>query len=207
MPLRPSVALLRTPLILVLLPLLLPLLDLPPPVLLLCVSQSDINQTVILAQYEALASKERTVDGIPTSLCDLGFCDAGIDDGWQACFSGPGGVGFHNETGWPNVNLTRFPDLRALTARARALGLKPGWYGSNDGCSDKSARLRFKRTALTSALLAMSLQRSTMDLRVPVSANVLRRLACMQARATCHGEIVWCYRNLSSTTAAHLRGT
>ena len=100
---------------------------------------------MILAQYEALASKERTIDGVPTSLCDLGFCDAGIDDGWQACFSGPGGVGFHNETGWPNVNLTRFPDLRALTARARALGLKPGWYGSNDGCSDKSARCALQK--------------------------------------------------------------
>ena len=107
--------------------------------------QSDINQSVILAQYEALASKERTVDGVPTSLCDLGFCGAGIDDGWQACFSGPGGIGFHNESGSPNVNLTRFPDLRALTARARALGLKPGWYGSNDGCSDKSARCALQK--------------------------------------------------------------
>ena len=61
-------------------------------------------------------------------------------DGWQACHSGPGGIGFHNETGSPNVNLTRFPDLKALTARARKLGLRPGWYGSNDGCSDKSPR-------------------------------------------------------------------
>ena len=77
------------------------------------------------------------VDGKPTSLVDLGFVDAGIDDGWQACYSGPGGVGFHNASGYPIVNTTRFPDLRALTARARALGVRPGWYGNNDGCEEK----------------------------------------------------------------------
>ena len=77
------------------------------------------------------------VDGKPTSLVDLGFVDAGIDDGWQACYSGPGGVGFHNESGYPIVNTTRFPDMRALTARARALGVRPGWYGNNDGCEEK----------------------------------------------------------------------
>jgi hypothetical protein len=72
-----------------------------------------------------------------TSLCDLGYCYAGIDDGWQECNSGPGGVGFHNLTGYPQVNRGRFPDLKALTAKARALGLAPGWYGNNDGCEEK----------------------------------------------------------------------
>jgi hypothetical protein len=92
---------------------------------------------VIERQYEGLASRARTVDGAPTSLCDLGYCYAGIDDGWQECNSGPGGVGFHNLTGYPQVNRGRFPDLKALTAKARALGLAPGWYGNNDGCEEK----------------------------------------------------------------------
>ena len=46
-----------------------------------------MSYSALLSARDELASKERTVDGIPTSLCDLGFCDAGIDDGWQACFS------------------------------------------------------------------------------------------------------------------------
>ena len=41
----------------------------------------------------------RLVDGRPTSLLDLGYQHAAIDDGWQACGSGPGGVGFHNASG------------------------------------------------------------------------------------------------------------
>jgi hypothetical protein len=29
---------------------------------------------------------------------------ADIDDGWQACYTGPDGVGFHNASGYPNVD-------------------------------------------------------------------------------------------------------
>ncbi len=90
----------------------------------------DINQATIEAQMEALASRKRTVGGVPTSLADLGFRDAGIDDGWQMCNSGPGGNGFHNASGYPIVNESRFPDLRAMTAKANSLGLTAGWCES-----------------------------------------------------------------------------
>ena len=96
----------------------------------------DINETLLEAQFRVLADRSRLVNGWPTSLLDLGYANAAIDDGWQLCNSGPGGVGFHNASGWPNVNTSRFPSMRAMTAKARSLGLKPGWYENNCHCAD-----------------------------------------------------------------------
>jgi len=59
----------------------------------------EINQTMVVQQYRAMVNRSRG----NTSLLDLGFVHAGIDDGWQACNSGPGGKGFHNASGYPNV--------------------------------------------------------------------------------------------------------
>ena len=36
---------------------------------------------------DGMISRSRSVDGVPTSLCDLGYCDVGLDDNWQACGS------------------------------------------------------------------------------------------------------------------------
>lgn len=99
--------------------------------------QCAINQSLIEAQYLALTSRSRSVDGVPTSLHDLGYITAGIDDCWQKCDSGPGGVGFHDASGYPVVDLSVFPDMRAMTARAKALGVTPGWYGNNCHCKDQ----------------------------------------------------------------------
>ena len=44
--------------------------------------QCNIQQPLIEAQYAALASRARLVDGRPTSLLDLGYRTAGIDDCW-----------------------------------------------------------------------------------------------------------------------------
>jgi hypothetical protein len=96
----------------------------------------DINQTLLEAQFRVLADRSRLVDGRPTSLRDLGYVNAAIDDGWQLCNSGPGGVGFHNSSGWPNVNTSRFPSMSAMTAQARSLELKAGWYENNCHCAD-----------------------------------------------------------------------
>jgi hypothetical protein len=38
-----------------------------------------------------------------TTLLTLGYHSAGIDDCWQKCDSGPGGKGFHNADGYPQV--------------------------------------------------------------------------------------------------------
>ena len=64
-----------------------------------------------------------------TRIIAIGGCrHAGIDDGWQQC---GGKAGFHNASGYPTVNSTRFPDMRAMTDMAKRLGLVPGWYGNN----------------------------------------------------------------------------
>ena len=41
------------------------------------VTQADVERAL-----HGLADRSRLVDGKPTSLADLGYTDAGIDDGW-----------------------------------------------------------------------------------------------------------------------------
>lgn len=53
----------------------------------------------------------------------------GIDDGWQACGSGFNGS-FHDAAGKPLINLTRFPDMRAMNIEAHGKGVKMGWWVS-----------------------------------------------------------------------------
>ena len=84
--------------------------------------QCDINQSLIEDIYGRMAQRTRSVDGKPTSLLDLGYKTAGIDDCWQKCNSGPGGKGFHNASGYPIVDTAAFPDMRAMTSKAKSLG-------------------------------------------------------------------------------------
>jgi len=80
---------------------------------------------------DVMASRSRTVGGVPTSLIDLGFSDAGIDDCWQKCGSyGPNNYTYHDSTGAPVVDTERFPSLKGMTDYAHALGLSAGWYGA-----------------------------------------------------------------------------
>ena len=48
----------------------------------------DVSAKKIEATIDAVTSKARTVDGVPTSLADLGYKHVGVDDGWQACNTG-----------------------------------------------------------------------------------------------------------------------
>jgi hypothetical protein len=43
------------------------------------------GQDVMEASYEALASRSRSVDGKPTSMADVGYINANVDDAWQSC--------------------------------------------------------------------------------------------------------------------------
>lgn len=38
---------------------------------------------------------------------------------------------YHTKEGAPIVDTSRFPDLKALSAKADAKGIKLGWYGNN----------------------------------------------------------------------------
>jgi len=98
---------------------------------------ANVNQGLIMSQMSAVANRSRTVNGQPMSLCDLGYCDVGLDDNWQECGSyGPNKYSFHDSNGRPVVNQQRFPDFIAMTDYAHSLGLTAGWYGNNCICSD-----------------------------------------------------------------------
>jgi alpha-galactosidase len=99
----------------------------------------EIDQQGIQAQIDAL--KMQGPSG--KSLADLGFDSVGVDDGWQACrdksfnektknFDGI----FHDASGIPQLNLSRFPDLHALSHHAHAQGIKLGWYFNNCFCNE-----------------------------------------------------------------------
>lgn len=104
---------------------------------------TGIHQELIEAQYAALADRSRHVEGVATSLLDLGYASAGIDDGWQKCNSGPDGVGFHDASGYPIVDTGKFPDMKAMTSKARSLGVTPGWYGNNCACRENRPSCAF----------------------------------------------------------------
>lgn len=75
------------------------------------------------------------VPGSNVSLWDAGYRFANLDDGWQACHTGVHGS-FHSATGEPLVNTAKFPNISAMTDKAHALGLKPGFYFNNYICNE-----------------------------------------------------------------------
>ena len=90
----------------------------------------NINQNIMQEVMTAMVSRKRSVNGVPTSLADLGYTDAGVDDAWQECHAGVNG-GYHRADGSPIVNATRFPSLKAMTGFAHSLNLTAGFYGNN----------------------------------------------------------------------------
>lgn len=96
----------------------------------------DVTQEIIEGVMDGMVSKKRSVDGEPTSLCDLGYCDVGLDDNWQNCKGGTGGNHYHDANGNPVINYDRFPDMKKMVDHAHDLGLTAGWYGNNCKCAD-----------------------------------------------------------------------
>lgn len=96
---------------------------------------ADVNQQLIEGIMEGMVKRTRMVDGKLQSLCDVGYCDVGLDDNWQACGSGEN-TQFHDTLGNPLVNKDRFPDMKAMTDHAHRIGLTAGWYGNNCICPE-----------------------------------------------------------------------
>jgi alpha-galactosidase len=97
---------------------------------------ANVNQKLLMQIMEGMVQRKRLVDGKPTSLCDLGYCDVGLDDNWQTCGAGEDGYHYHDGHGRSIVNLQRFPDMAAMTAHAHKQGLTAGWYGNNCICAE-----------------------------------------------------------------------
>ena len=87
----------------------------------------------MIAMMKAMTDRRRGVDGVPTSLLDLGYQYIGLDDGWQSCAAGVNGS-FYDADGNPIVNTTKFPSMSGMVATGHALGLKVGWYANNCIC-------------------------------------------------------------------------
>eukprot|EP00440_Ansanella_granifera_P071257 gb/GFBE01077339.1/.p1 GENE.gb/GFBE01077339.1/~~gb/GFBE01077339.1/.p1 ORF type:complete len:440 (+),score=80.99 gb/GFBE01077339.1/:1-1320(+) len=94
--------------------------------------KGNIDQITMLAQVEAMATRRH---GNP-SLLELGYSQVGLDDAWQACGAGVN-RSFHNESGYPIINTTRFPDMKAMTDYAHRRGVKIGWYSNNCMCREE----------------------------------------------------------------------
>lgn len=98
----------------------------------------NVNQPLIEGIMHGMVRRDRKVNGKLTSLCDLGYCDVGLDDNWQACNSPKAApkMHYHDANGVPLVNYDRFPSFKNMTALAHSLGITSGWYGNNCICSD-----------------------------------------------------------------------
>jgi len=93
------------------------------------------NQSDIVNVIDALTAKNRTVKGWDgkVSLCDLGFCSAGLDEGWEGCGEGVNKTQ-HYVNGTPAINTHSFPDMKGLVDYGHSKGVKMGWYFNGCGC-------------------------------------------------------------------------
>jgi len=104
--------------------------------------QGDVSQSKMMTVLNAFLNKTLSVDGTPTSLFDLGYEHVGIDDGWQLCNSGSEPPSsFHDASGKPIVNTSRFPNLKGLSANYEAKGLSLGWYENNCICHESKSHI------------------------------------------------------------------
>ena len=93
-----------------------------------------ITQDMMVEAVDAVVAKNRTVKGWDgkVSLCDLGYCAVGVDEGWEGCGEGVGGKSQHYVNGTPAVNK-KFPDLEALVQYGHGKNVKMGFY--QNGCN------------------------------------------------------------------------
>lgn len=76
---------------------------------------------------DGMVSRKRMVNGVATSLLDLGYSDVGLDDAWQRCgHYGENKYTYHDENGAPVVETNLFPDFNKMTDYAHSLGLTAG---------------------------------------------------------------------------------
>eukprot|EP00978_Attheya_sp_CCMP212_P009832 scaffold23434_cov53-Attheya_sp.AAC.2 len=99
-----------------------------------------VNQTLLEGIMDSMARRTFLDHDTnePISLCDIGYCDVGLDDNWQACHSPEAapGMHYHDTHGKPIINYDRFPNLTAMVNHAHSLNLTAGWYGNNCICRD-----------------------------------------------------------------------
>lgn len=98
----------------------------------------DVMERIMDGMVRRTAARTDHLGNV-VSFCDLGYCDIGLDDNWQACDDAQAspGMHYHDVHGKPLVNTTSFPDLKLMTSYAHSLNLTVGWYGNNCICRDQ----------------------------------------------------------------------
>jgi hypothetical protein len=99
----------------------------------------SVSQDIMAEAIAKTTARVRTVDGVPTSLADLGYTLVSLDDCWQACGEGVNGS-FHDAHGVPLVNLSKFPSLKNMTALAHSVGVRMSFYMNNCMCRETAFR-------------------------------------------------------------------
>lgn len=97
-----------------------------------------INQETMLQAAEALVARNRTVAGESgkVSLCDVGYCSVGVDEGWEDCTAGVAPSRQHDASGLPTIDAS-FPDMGAMVRKLHDLGLSAGWYLNGCKCGER----------------------------------------------------------------------
>ena len=97
-----------------------------------------ITQDMMLEAATAMVAKNRTVAGHDgkVSLCDLGYCSVGVDEGWEGCGSGVNGTQ-HKADGTPTID-TAFPDTSKMVTDIHGLALAAGWYLNGCKCGERT---------------------------------------------------------------------
>lgn len=103
-----------------------------------------ITQRMMLDAAHAISAKNRTSAEEPNafSLCDVGYCSVGVDEGWENC-SGTdprNGMRQHTAAGLPLIDTNSFPDTKQMVAEIHALGLSAGWYLNGCKCGEHMER-------------------------------------------------------------------
>ena len=103
-----------------------------------------ITQDMMLSAAAALTARTRRVSGhaANVSLCDVGYCSVGVDEGWENC-SGTAprsGQRQHDAAGLPLIDTHSFPDTAGMVAKIHALGLSAGWYLNGCKCGERLER-------------------------------------------------------------------
>ena len=98
-----------------------------------------ISETMMMDAAHAIVSKNRTIKGSSgsVSLCDLGYCSVGVDEGWEGCGQGVNKTQ-HDAQGLPTIDTETFPDTGKMVKEIQALGLDCGWYLNGCKCGEHS---------------------------------------------------------------------
>ena len=98
-----------------------------------------ISQETMIEAAEALTARNRSVEGFvkPVSLCDLGYCSVGVDEGWEGCGQGINGTQ-HDAQGFPTIDEHAFPDMQSMVEHIHDLGLSAGWYLNGCKCGERT---------------------------------------------------------------------